>query len=294
MVEKEVEFLSDGLTLRGLLQVPNDTSPKVTSAAFIILHGFGGTCESRDARNAATFLGGLGYATLLFDFRGCGRSDGERGRIICMEQVRDTQNAITFLQSLSNISPNRIALVGSSLGAAVAVYTGGTDKRVAAVLSNGGWGNGELKFRGQHTTPEAWQEFSDMLRNGKEHKARTGDSLMVSRFAIVPIPEHLRKGLPPGSIMEFPAETAQSMFDFRANDLVGAIAPRPLLLTHAAFDTVTPTELSLELFRRAGQPAELHLFADIDHFTMYDEPRVTGVVQPWLARYFPVNAPATH
>ena len=28
----------------------------------------------------------------------------------------------------------------------------------------------------------------------------------------------------------FPAETAQSMFDFRADDVVGKIAPRPLLL----------------------------------------------------------------
>ena len=111
---------------------------------------------------------------------------------------------------------------------------------------------------------------------------------MVSRFAIVPIPEHLRKGLPPGSIMEFPVETAQSMFEFRADDVVASIAPRPLLLTHAAVDTVTPSELSVELFRRSGQPAELHLFADIDHFTMYDDPRVRGVVEPWLSRFFPL------
>ena len=132
-----------------------------------------------------------------------------------------------------------------------------------------------------------------MLRAGAEYKARTGESLMVSRFAIVPIPVPLQKGLPPGSIMEFPAETAQSMYDFRANEVIGNIAPRPILLTHAAVDTVTPTELSIELFRRAGQPAELHLFADIDHFTMYDDPRVSGVVQPWLERFFPVRAGQT-
>ena len=36
------------------------------------------------------------------------------------------------------------------------------------------------------------------------------------------------------SVEMFPAETAQSMFDFRAEDVVGKIAPRPLLLIHAA------------------------------------------------------------
>ena len=36
--------------------------------------------------------------------------------------------------------------------------------------------------------------------------------------------------LAPNSVEMFPAETAQSMFDFRAEEVVGKIAPRPLLL----------------------------------------------------------------
>jgi hypothetical protein len=80
----------------------------------------------------------------------------------------------------------------------------------------------------------------------------------------VPIPPHLRNNLASNSIHSFPAETAQSMFDFRADDVVGKIAPRPLLLLHAANDSVTPTEQSIELFKRAGQPTELHLISDAD------------------------------
>jgi len=30
----------------------------------------------------------LGYVTLRFDMRGCGESEGERGRVICLEQSR--------------------------------------------------------------------------------------------------------------------------------------------------------------------------------------------------------------
>jgi fermentation-respiration switch protein FrsA (DUF1100 family) len=88
----------------------------------------------------------------------------------------------------------------------------------------------------------------------------------------------------------FPAETAQSMFDFRADDVVGRIAPRPLLLMHPARDSVTPTEQSVEMFKRAGQPTELHLFSDVDHFMFAEgSTRVWSVVRDWLARYFPAK-----
>ncbi len=221
--------------------------------------------------------------------RGCGDSEGEFGRVICLEQVEDTRNALTFLAKHPAVDGKRIAIVGSSFGGAVAVYTGGTDERVAAVISNGGWGDGERKFRGQHKSPAEWARFTNMLKEGKEHRAKTGKSLMVPRYDIVPIPPHLRNNLAANSILEFPAETAQSMFDFRADDVVGKIAPRPLLLIHAANDFVTPTEQSVELFKRAGQPAELHLFSDVDHFLFAeDNARVWGVMRDWLAKYFPV------
>ncbi len=109
---------------------------------------------------------------------------------------------------------------------------------------------------------------------------------MVPRYDIVPIPAHVKENLrkqsvrmlAPGSIEMFPAETAQSMFDFRADDMVGKIAPRPLLLLHSASNSVTPTEQSIEMFKRAGQPAELHLFSDADHFMFAeDKSRIWGV-----------------
>src|SRR5256885_11418494 len=48
----------------------------------------------------------------------------------------------------------------------------------------------------------------------------------------------------------------ESMYAFTANEVVGKIAPRPLLLMHAAHDTVTPTEQSVDLFQHAGQPTD--------------------------------------
>ena len=136
-----------------------------------------------------------------------------------------------------------------------------------------------------------------MLEEGRRHRERTGKSLMVPRYDIVPIPQHVRDNLakqnvamfPPGSIEMFPAETAQSMFDFRADDVVGKIAPRPLLLLHSANDSVTPTEQSIEMFKRAGQPAELHLFSGLDHFAVLGEQRapLVACIGDWLRHLLP-------
>jgi len=292
MSEERVTFTSEGLTLAGIVRVP-DGAGAGKRPAFIVLHGFGSNKDAGNVLGPCAMLGELGYVTLRFDMPGCGESEGERGRLICLAQVTATRAALAMLEGHRSVDPERIALVGSSFGAAVAVYAGGVEPRVAAVISASGWGHGERKFRGQHATPEAWARFTAMLEEGKRHRERTGQSLMVPRYDIVPIPEQMRGHVVRGSIQMFPAETAQSMYDFRAEEVVGKIAPRPLLLLHSASDSVTPVEQSIGWFAHAGQPAELHLFADTDHFMFAEKnTRVRGVVRDWLAAYFPADAKA--
>jgi dipeptidyl aminopeptidase/acylaminoacyl peptidase len=290
-METRVTFASDGLKLAGVLHTPEGGASGDRAPAFLALHGFGSNKDGAGTIAAARLLASLGYAALRFDMRGCGDSEGERGRVICLEQVEDTKHALTYLASRPDVDPGRIGVMGHSFGAAVAVYTAGTDARVAACISSGGWGDGEKKFRKQHESPEAWARFSAMLAEGRRVRAETGTSIMVPRFDIVPIPPGLRGNLSKGSIMEFPFEVVESMYTFRANDVVGRIAPRPLLLLHPSVDSVTPTEQSIDLFLRAGQPTDLHLVANVDHFLFSEaNPLVVGLVREWLARYIPLSA----
>jgi uncharacterized protein len=291
MSEQRVTFKSDGLTLAGVVRLPDGVAPSERRPAFVVLHGLGSNMNAGNVLKPCAMLNELGYVTMRFDMPGCGESEGEKGRLICLEQVGAVREALGLLAQHPHVAPSRIAVLGSSFGAAVAVYAGGVDQRIAAVISASGWGHGERKFRGQHSTPEAFAKFTAMLEEGRRHRARTGTSLMVPRYEIVPIPEHMRGHVVPGSIQRFPAETAQSMYDFRAEEVVGRIAPRPLLLLHSASDSVTPVEQSIGLFRQAGQPTELHLFADTDHFMFAESnTRVRRIVQDWLAAYFPVGA----
>jgi alpha-beta hydrolase superfamily lysophospholipase len=116
---------------------------------------------------------------------------------------------------------------------------------------------------------------------------------MVPRYDIVPIPQHLRGHLAQNSILEFTAETAQSMYDFRADDVIGNAKGRPILLLHSSVDSVTPTEQSIEMFKRASQPCDLHLFAETDHFMFAESnARVRSVIYDWLEKYLPVTARA--
>jgi uncharacterized protein len=289
-MERNVSFHSDGLKLSAVLRIPDGMGQGERRPAFVVLHGFGSTKNAGNVIRPTEMLSALGYVTFRFDMRGCGESEGEKGRVICLEQVEDTRSAISWLCEQPEVDPERVGLLGSSFGAAVAVYTAGIDSRSACVISSGGWGNGERKFRGQHKTTELYEQFLAMLEAGRKHKEVTGQSLQVSRYAIVPIPEHLRKHVVPGSVETFPVDTAQSMFDFRAEDVVGKISPRPIIFLHSSEDSVTPTEQSIAMFDRAGSPKDLHLFAETDHF-MFDESnlRVRAVVADWLSRFFPVR-----
>ena len=289
-MEEDIQFDSSGLKLSGTLRLPDDLAEGDRRPAFLVLHGFGSNRNSKGCIWCARTFADWGYVTLRFDMRSCGESDGEPGHILCLDQVEDTKAGVSYLAGRPEVDPEKIGAIGSSFGAAVVIYTAGVDERVAAAISSGGWGDGERKFRGQHQTSESWERFQSMLKEGREHRERTGQSLMVSRYDIVPIPEHLRGNLSAGSAMEFPAETAESMVNFTADDVVGQIATRPLLLLHSANDSVTPTEQSVELFKRAGHPSDLHLLADVDHFMFgEDNPRVIGILRNWLAAYLPIS-----
>ena len=137
-MEQNVTFNSGGLTLTGIVHTPDDLGPGERRPAFLVLHGFGSNKGSNNAMGPAKMFCDWGYVTMRFDMRGCGESEGEFGRIICLEQVADTRNALSYLQTRDDVDRSRIGAVGSSFGAAVAVYTGGVDERLAAVISSGG------------------------------------------------------------------------------------------------------------------------------------------------------------
>jgi uncharacterized protein len=303
-MQQHVTFDSDGVTLTGVIHTPDDLAEGDRRPAVICLHGFGGSKDGPTHIGEARLYESLGYVALRFDFRGCGDSGGARGHILCHDQVADTRNAISWLAEQPDVQPDAIAVSGQSFGGAVALYTAGVDERVAAVISVGGWSNGARKLRGQHPGPGEWDRFLAMLAEGRRLREEAGETLMVKRWDIVPVPEHLRPLLPPDRIMEFPVDTAQSIYDFVPDEVIGDIAPRPLLIYHGAHDSVTPTSEAFEIFRHAAGEAavavphtsdrpntvpELAILKG-DHFPFAEpDPLLDGLIRDWLARNLPID-----
>jgi uncharacterized protein len=129
---EEVELASDGLRLHGwFLPAPEmgrGMGRGTARGAILVCHGNAGSIESR-LETARAFLG-LGWAVLLFDYRGYGKSEGapdEEGT------YRDAEAAHEHL-ARKGFAPERIVVYGESLGAAVAVELA-RRRRVAAVIT---------------------------------------------------------------------------------------------------------------------------------------------------------------
>ena len=105
MKEQVVSFKSAGLRLHGAIGVPDDAEGSERRAAFLVLHGFGSNSDSSNVLAPTRVLNQFGYVTLRFDMRGCGKSEGEFGRVICLEQVEDLGNALDFLAAHPAIGP---------------------------------------------------------------------------------------------------------------------------------------------------------------------------------------------
>jgi dienelactone hydrolase len=126
---REVTFpAEDGVTLAGWY------APAGDGAAVALLHGAGSTRSA--VLDHAAVLAGHGYAVLLLDARGHGESDGA-GMDFGWYGERDAGGAVGFLTRQPGVDPERIALVGLSMGGEEAIGAAGVDDRVAAVVAEG-------------------------------------------------------------------------------------------------------------------------------------------------------------
>jgi pimeloyl-ACP methyl ester carboxylesterase len=285
-MQQNVTFPSDRCSLAGVVHVPDNLPPGARRPAVIMMHGFGANKDGGPAWVCGQFET-WGYVALRFDFRGCGESEGERGRVIPMEEVADARNAVTYMASRPEVHPERIALAGSSLGAGVAVYAAAADLRVAAVVLENAVANGERTIRGMHT-PESWERFLRVMDEGTRPAAQ---GRRVHRFDIFEMPKHLQVNLRSNnSLMEFSADTPAAFFMFRPEDVVGKIGPRPVLILHSAGDKVCTAEEAFSLARLARPPVELHLMDGANHFLFVNpDDRVGFLLRNWLDRFFPVE-----
>jgi len=289
-MQRQVEIPSDGITLSGVLHVPDDLAAGERRPAIVMLHGFGAN-KRGGPETICTEFEQWGYIAMRFDFRGCGESGGKRGRVLPLEHVNDVRNAVTAMTQWDEVDPNRIAVCGSSLGAGVGIYATAIDQRIAAVITENCLARGETVIRGMHDE-DSFNGFLHLMHNIQRDLLDRGQVRTIHRFSLYEMPKHLQANLASnGSLMEFSGETALGYFSFRPVEMVSKIAPRPMLLLHARGDRLTPYTEAFELVKRAGSPCELHLIDGANHFMfVHPDPRVLSIMKGWLDLHFPIRA----
>ncbi|NUQ87063.1 MAG: alpha/beta fold hydrolase, partial [Glycomyces artemisiae] len=111
---EHIDIDHDGRTLRGVLHLP--TAPHAPAVA--LCHGFGGN----RAEFGYTFvrlaerLAARGVAACRFDFAGCGDSDGDFADLTVSDQVAQALAVLDALAAHPAVDPDRLSLMGMSLG----------------------------------------------------------------------------------------------------------------------------------------------------------------------------------
>ena len=135
--------LAKGITLAGTLTVPKGPGP---FPAAVFVSGSGGQDRDETMLGHKPFqvladqLARLGIATLRYDDRGVGLSNGDQATGTSKDFANDAEGAHRFLKTTANIKRTKIGFIGHSEGALIAPMVAARNPDVAFVVMLAGPG----------------------------------------------------------------------------------------------------------------------------------------------------------
>ncbi len=147
VVEREVAFSSGDLALAGTLCLPN--TDESSYPAIVFIHGSGPVDRDGNAINVETgavimeldiyrqlalAVSEAGFASLRFDKRGVGESEGDAALASREDLLNDARQAIAALRAQPEIDPSRIILVGHSEGSYLAPILAVEDSAISGTV----------------------------------------------------------------------------------------------------------------------------------------------------------------
>ena len=153
------------------------------------------------------------------------------------------EGAIDFLTSRTDVDSARVGALGFSMGGYTLAQVASADSRVKAVVLEGAFGDAIEQARAEYRRAA--------------YGSRLGAILAV------------RGGM--------------DVRDLRPIDVVGKIAPRPLVIVAGTADVIVPLELSRRLYDAAGNPKEFWIIENAEHGQYL---RVDRTFSPRLRSFF--------
>lgn len=289
-ITKNIQFYSEGSLIKGLLYLPENIETKGKLPVIILCHGFAGVKELLLPNYAETFSQN-DYIVLSFDYRGFGESEGERGKLSPQLQITDIRNAITYVQSLSEVNPELIGLWGSSFGGANAIVTAANDLRVKCLSVQLTFGDGERVITGNLPETEK-TKLMDMIHKLWSRSVTQNKEMLVPISKVLTDPqsiEFFNKTVEkfPELNIKIPFLTVKETISHKPERFLSFIQV-PILITGAENDSVNPVKESVMLFEKANEPKELLIIKGATHYEVYEGEKFNQAVTKqigWFDKY---------
>jgi uncharacterized protein len=231
------------------------------------------------------------------DFRGFGESEGVRGEVIPHLQIYDASNAISYLQSRPEVNPDKIALLGVSLGGGEVAYIAARDRRVKCVASMVLVGDGERRMR-RFRTEQEWENLMQRVQTDRINRVLTGQSEEFHGFlnegidSVLIMPPDLSSSLKDAEQVEkekgnrTTLATVDGWLCYKPEEIIDKVSPTPILFVQAENDELEADDADI-LYRKAKEPKRLFTLEGGVHFDVYGK-RTTEAMTPvieWFKKY---------
>lgn len=282
-MREDVEFLSEGQVCRAWLYHDPDAGPCPT----VVLAG--GWCYVREIvmPTYAEVFRAAGINALVFDYRNLGVSDGDdRQHLDPWAQIRDYQNAISFLERHPSVDSERIGAWGISYSGGHTLILGAIDPRLRSIVSQIPVVDGYENMRRVHGTM-GYRRLAELIAEDRRLRYQEpGRRLYLphasadpdSEVSAWPFPETfhtfsaIRKQSAPLYQNRSTVESVDLLMNYDVGPFVKRLYDTPTLMIVAEGDDLTLWDLEITAYN--GIPsARKHLVVlpHTTHMTLYSD-----------------------
>jgi dipeptidyl aminopeptidase/acylaminoacyl peptidase len=294
MHREDVIYHADGERIAAWLYQPDEGGP---APAVVFCPGYTGTRYAAFYQPYVEALTTAGYAVLLGDYRGWGDSEGPRGIIDPRRQTDDLRAGISYLETRTDVDPQRIGILGVSYGGGHATVVNALDARVRAGAAISAVGDGAGFMRSMRREYE-WYEFLDRLADERRQQALGAAPTLVHPNDEIQVSTPERRATtvkgkvdPSKTPDRTPLICAQSMLDYAPRRF--AAETRNMLWVCVAEDAVVPASHSRQMFELAPRPKRLVELPGRGHYAAYLEhfETIWAELDQWFRRHLGPRSP---
>jgi uncharacterized protein len=280
-VKRDIEFKSKGSTVRGWLITPDTGSgphPVVVMA--------GGWCYVKEVvmPHYADYFVKQGVATLLFDYRNLGASEGSpRQHIDPWAQIEDYRNAISFAMTQPELDPQRVGVWGISYSGGHALILAAIEPRIKCAVSNIPVVDGFQNMR-RVQGERLFKRLLDLVEADRNQRYETGQGGFIPMSSRTPDTEAstwpfadvfeifngIKQREAPAHEHRSTIESVELLMQYSVYPYVARILNVPVMMIVAEGDEKTLWDLEIDAFNHIpAANKQLIVLPSVSHMSLY-------------------------